>query len=156
MTLQEQIQQGRLDGLHKHITSHAPKSSVIVHCWTITDDYGRLPSRPNATDYDRLRPITDVGNDKAGIGSASDEYRIGIGSVSDSIGLTSHQQSRVIQHLADHAKATSKDIEALLGVKEARARRLLKQMVEKKLIVKLGRARNTYYELAKNLGGRDE
>ena len=39
---------------------------------------------------------------------------------------------------------------SLLKIKESRTRELLKQMVEKGLIVRLGRGRNTYYVLGKN------
>ncbi|MBN2824162.1 MAG: hypothetical protein JXQ76_02475 [Campylobacterales bacterium] len=46
-----------------------------------------------------------------------------------------------------HAKITSKDVEKLLSLKEARARRVLKQMVDRKIIMKLGQGRSTYYTL---------
>jgi len=44
----------------------------------------------------------------------------------------------------------SKDVEKLLDIKEARARRILEKMVEKEVIERVGVARNTYYVLRGN------
>jgi len=67
-----------------------------------------------------------------------------IGKVSDCIGL-SNQEEQILEFIKNNLKITSKDVEALLQVKEARARRILKEMVEKGLIKRMGRGRNTYY-----------
>jgi len=68
-------------------------------------------------------------------------YRI----VSDSIG--SEQEHQVVSYLQAEQKITAKNVEKLMGVKEARARRILKEMTDKGLIVRKGSARNTFYVL---------
>jgi len=75
----------------------------------------------------------------------SDKVSDSIGKVSDSIAL-SEQEEQIMQFLIHSSKIVSKDVEKLLDIKEARARRILKQMVEKGLIVRLGRGRSTYYK----------
>jgi ATP-dependent DNA helicase RecG len=45
--------------------------------------------------------------------------------------------------------AIQKELEELLSLKDRRVRMILKSMVDKELIVKLGNARNTYYEVKK-------
>lgn len=71
----------------------------------------------------------------------SDKYRI----VSDTVEPLSDHEERVLVHLATDARITSRDVEVLIGVKEARARRILKEMTDKGLLEKRGRARSTYY-----------
>ena len=84
-------------------------------------------------DIEFVRPITD---DK----------------VSDSVGYINEQEEKVLNFLKTNNTLTSKDIEELLHVKEARARRFLKQMCEKNMLIKLGSARNTHYKLSKVVG----
>jgi ATP-dependent DNA helicase RecG len=64
--------------------------------------------------------------------------------VSDSIGLL-EQEEKILEFIRNNSKITSKGVEELFQVKEARARRILKEMVEKGLIGRLGGGRNTYY-----------
>lgn len=71
----------------------------------------------------------------------SDKYRI----VSDSIGSLTGHEERIMTHLISEARITSRDVEAITGVKEARARRILKKMTDKGLLEKRGNARSTYY-----------
>ena len=59
----------------------------------------------------------------------------------------SEQETSILEMINKSGKITSKDVEILLSIKDRRARVILKEMVDKKLIVKLGNARNTYYEL---------
>ena len=72
--------------------------------------------------------------------------------VSDSVGYISEQEEKVLNFLKTNNTLTSKDVEELLHVKEARARRFLKQMCEKDLLIKLGSARSTHYKLSKAVG----
>ena len=46
-----------------------------------------------------------------------------------------------------HSKITSKNVEEVIGVKEARARRILKEMMDKNYIAKQGQSRSTCYVL---------
>jgi len=77
-----------------------------------------------------------------------DEVSDSIGIVSDTIGL-SEQEEQIIEFITDFSKIVSKDVEKLLDIKEARARRILKQMVEKKFLWRVGAGRSTYYVLNK-------
>jgi ATP-dependent DNA helicase RecG len=69
-----------------------------------------------------------------------------IGKVSESIGKVSDNEQRILTSLPTREQSiTSPDVERLVGVKEARARRILKEMTDKGLIEKHGRGRSTYY-----------
>lgn len=89
------------------------------------------------------RPVEGIGNEVSDTVSnkVSD-------SVSDTAGTSSNHKARVLTYLATEARITSKDVEALIGVKEARARRILKEMTDKGLLEKRGSARSTYYVMA--------
>jgi len=65
--------------------------------------------------------------------------------VSDSIGLVSDTERSILLYLADEGSIVSKTVESLVGVKEARARRILKEMTDKGLLMKQGVARSTFY-----------
>jgi ATP-dependent DNA helicase RecG len=68
-----------------------------------------------------------------------------IGKVSDNIGIVSENEQRILVHLQAQQAITSKTVENLTGLKEARARRILKEMTDKGLIEKRGSGRSTYY-----------
>ncbi len=68
-----------------------------------------------------------------------------IGKVSESIGKVSEQEKIILKYLDKHKKITSSNVRELLAVKEARARRVLKEMVEKNYIVRQGLGKNTFY-----------
>jgi len=68
-----------------------------------------------------------------------------VGKVSDSLIPLSFQEETIIAYIEEHNRIVSKDVKKLLRIKESRTRELLKQMVEKGLIVRLGRGRSTYY-----------
>jgi ATP-dependent DNA helicase RecG len=63
-----------------------------------------------------------------------------------SIGKVSEKQQRILDCLPTSEQAiTSGAVERLIGVKEARARRILKEMTDQGWIEKRGRGRSTYY-----------
>ena len=95
------------------------------------------PKVSETTNYDRLVP------------NSAEKPSESIGKVSESIGKVSDNEQIIIDYIQNHSKITSKDVESLLALKEARARRILKEMVEKGLIIRLGRGRSTYYVLEK-------
>ena len=68
-----------------------------------------------------------------------------IAKVSNSIGIVSDNERSILSYLADEGSIVSKTVERLVCVKEARARRILKEMVEKGLIEKRGSGRSTFY-----------
>ena len=55
------------------------------------------------------------------------------------------QESRVLLHIHQHGSITAPQVEALLSVKERRAREILKEMIGKGLLEKRGSARSTCY-----------
>jgi ATP-dependent DNA helicase RecG len=67
------------------------------------------------------------------------------GIVADSSGKIFEQELRIINYLQNKESITSKDIENLLHVKSARARRILQEMIKKNQIRRSGTGRNTYY-----------
>ena len=64
---------------------------------------------------------------------------------------TTTQERKVLEYIIEHASITSKLAEELLGLKERRTRELLSEMVQKNLIVKQGKARNTHYLLGEDI-----
>lgn len=68
-----------------------------------------------------------------------------IGKVSDN--FNSDQEKEIIIFIDANEKITSKEVEALLKVKEARGRRILKEMTEKTLLDRKGSGRSTFYVL---------
>ena len=68
-----------------------------------------------------------------------------VGKVPESIGNISDNEQAILNHLQTQPTITSKRVETLVGVKEARARRILKEMTEKGLVEKRGSGRSTYY-----------
>ena len=79
----------------------------------------------NATDYDRLRPIT------------TDFDRLTI------------EEKKILIFLLDYKKITRKDVLDLLKVKETKAKEIFNTLIDKELIKRQGKGRSTYYVLAK-------
>jgi len=73
-----------------------------------------------------------------------------VGKVSDNLTPLSFQEEKIITYLEEHKRLVSKEVEKLLRIKESRTRELLKQMVEKGIIGRLGSGRSTYYVLGKS------
>ena len=67
--------------------------------------------------------------------------------MSDNLTPLSFQEEKIITYLEEHKRMLSKEVEKLLRIKESRTRELLKQMVDKGIIVRLGSGRGTYYVL---------
>lgn len=60
------------------------------------------------------------------------------------------QQAFIYQRIVQNGKITSSEVESLLGVKQRRARLILKAMTEKGVIKKVGAARTTKYVLSES------
>jgi len=67
-----------------------------------------------------------------------------VGKVSDNL---TRQEEKIIQYIDKHQRVVSKEVEKLLSIKESRTRELLKNMMDRGLIERLGRGRSTYYQL---------
>ncbi len=60
---------------------------------------------------------------------------------------TTIQERKILEYIVENTVITSKAVETLLEIKERRARELLSNMIQKQLIEKKGKARNTHYIL---------
>ena len=58
-------------------------------------------------------------------------------------------QKKVIEFILDNGKVTNKDVQQLLGVKDSRALKILKELVEKDVVVKQGKLKGSYYTIKK-------
>ena len=58
-------------------------------------------------------------------------------------------QKMVIEFLQKNDRVTNKQIQELLGVKDSRALKILKDLVQKGTIVKKGKFKDSYYILKK-------
>ena len=61
--------------------------------------------------------------------------------------ITSLQKVTIVEHLTDHASAKCAELSALLGVKDARTRRILSEMIDEGIIVVEGSNKNRVYKL---------
>jgi ATP-dependent DNA helicase RecG len=115
----------------------------------------RLREQGDFVDVEFYRPVVasaEIGPGNIGkVSESIGKYRKSIGKVSESIGKVSTQERRVLNRLQTQPAITSKAVERLIGVKEARARRILKEMTDKGLLEKRGSGRNTHY-VTTNLG----
>ena len=60
-------------------------------------------------------------------------------------------ERKVVEYLAQNEQVTNRQIQELLGVKDSRALKVLKELVAKKIVVKRGKQRGSYYILNKEL-----
>ncbi len=67
--------------------------------------------------------------------------------VSDSTTKVSEKEQQILIFLAAQKQITSAQVMDLTGLKEARARRILKEMCEKHLLVRQGKGRSTSYKI---------
>ena len=56
-------------------------------------------------------------------------------------------QIKIIEFLLDEKKITNKDVQQLLGVKESRALKIIREMVNIGVITKRGKLKGSYYIL---------
>lgn len=56
-------------------------------------------------------------------------------------------QEKVLDYLEENEYITNKEVQDLLGVKESRALKILRSLVEEELLAKGGKSRNSYYVL---------
>jgi len=66
--------------------------------------------------------------------------------VSNSIELTLNEEE-IIKFLQNNKKIVSEDVEKLLDIKEAMARRILSNMAKKGILQKIGKTKGSYYIL---------
>ena len=76
----------------------------------------------------------------------SEKVSNSIEKVSNSIELNDKEKT-IIQFLQKNGKIVSENVEELLNVKEAMARRILSNMVKKGILEKIGKTKGSYYIL---------
>ena len=57
---------------------------------------------------------------------------------------------KIVDYLLDNKRITNKEIQQLLGVKDSRALKGVKEMVEKDILIKHGKNRGSYYTSGDN------
>ena len=56
-------------------------------------------------------------------------------------------QKKIVNYLIDNHKITNKEVQQLLGVKDSRALKIMKEMVEEGILIKKGKLKGSYYIL---------
>ena len=56
-------------------------------------------------------------------------------------------QKKIVEYLLDNKRITNKEVQRLLGVKDSRALKILKEMLEESILIKYGKNRGSYYTL---------
>ena len=61
--------------------------------------------------------------------------------------MLSASQEKIIDFLEENEQITNKDVQKLLGIKESRALKILRSLVEIDVLERCGKSRNIYYVL---------
>lgn len=56
-------------------------------------------------------------------------------------------QKKIVEFILENGKITNKDVQQLLGVKDSRALKVLKGLVEMDVVVKQGKLKGNYYTI---------
>ena len=56
-------------------------------------------------------------------------------------------QVKIVEYLLENAKITNKEVQELLNVKDSRALKILKEMMDIGVLVKMGKLKGCYYIL---------
>lgn len=80
-----------------------------------------------------------------GTDNGTDKVRISM----DKLNLS---QKNIVEYMLENGKITNKEVQQLLGVKDSRALKVLKELVEMGVIVKQGKLKGSYYVLKFNDG----
>ncbi len=89
------------------------------------------------------RDIATAQNSAVAMPDSAGEHRIGVEQLPE-------QQALIYQAIVKNGKITSSEVESLLGIKQRRARAILKSMTENGVIRKVGAAQSTKYVLKDN------
>lgn len=78
---------------------------------------------------------------------STDKVRISTDKVRINMDKLTPAQAKIVEFLSENIKITNKDVQELLGVKDSRALKILKELVEIGVLVKIGRLKGSYYIL---------
>lgn len=56
-------------------------------------------------------------------------------------------QKKIVEFILENGKITNKEVQQLLGVKDSRALKILKELVEMEIIMKQGKLKGSYYTI---------
>ena len=79
------------------------------------------------------------------------KVRISTDKVRISTDNLTQSEIKVIEYLTQNKQVTNRQIQELLGVKDSRALKVLKELVAKKIVIKRGKQRGSYYVLNKEI-----
>ena len=57
------------------------------------------------------------------------------------------KKKKIIDYIIEHGQITNKEVQQLLGVKDSRALKILKELVKVELVIKNGKLKGSYYTL---------
>lgn len=105
--------------------------------------YRKTENISDEIDYSQPMIVSEAKEYRESIGKVSGEYRKSTGKVPE-------KYRKIIAFLKNNETIETKDVENLFNLKDARSRRILKEMVDKGLIERRGAGRSTYYVLVSN------
>ena len=80
----------------------------------------------------------------------TDKVRISTDKVRINTDKLTSSQKKIVEYLLDNKRITNKEIQQLLGVKDSRALKIVKEMIVKNILVKQGKNRGSFYILKNN------
>lgn len=86
-------------------------------------------------------------SDKTRIGKSTDKEMESTDKVRKSTDKVSDNQRKIIQYIEEKEIITNREVQQLLNVKDSRALKILKEMVEAGILKKEGKLRGSYYKL---------
>ncbi len=120
-----------------------PKLAAVFYRLKLIEAYGTgMPKIMNAYSGYSVKPKIEATNNAFKITLPNCNYKTE-GSVEG--GTESDYETRIIGFIKDRGFAVRSDIDALLGVSQSTASRILRQMIKSELIYSEGRGKNTRY-----------
>lgn len=120
-----------------------PKLAAVFYRLKLIEAYGTgMPKIMNAYSGYSVKPKIEATNNAFKITLPNCNYKTE-GSVES--GTESDYETRIIGFIKDRGFAVRSDIDALLGVSQSTASRILRQMIKSELIYSEGRGKNTRY-----------
>ena len=74
------------------------------------------------------------------------DFNATVGKPLETVGKPLEQEIVILDYLKENNKITTSEVKRLLNLKDSRSVEILRKMVDKRLINKLGSCKNTYYE----------
>lgn len=78
---------------------------------------------------------------------STDKVRISTDKVRINTDKMNSAQVKIVEYLLNNGKIANKEVQQLLGVKDSRALKIMKEMVEKGEVIKMGKLKGSYYVL---------